>query len=30
MHPSEPLRSGASHTYFDAPQGAPCTPVEER
>jgi len=30
MHPCEPFRSGAPHAYFDAPWGAPCTPVEER
>jgi len=30
MHLYEPFLSGAPHGYFGAPQGAPCTPVEER
>jgi len=30
MHPCEPFLSGAPQAYFDAPQDAPRTPVEER
>jgi len=30
MHPCEPFRSGVPLAYFGTPQGAPCTPVEER
>jgi len=30
MDSCEPFLSGAPHAYFDAPLGAPCTPVEER
>jgi len=30
MHLCEPFRNGAPHAYFGAPQGALCTPVEER
>jgi len=30
MHPCESFLCGAPRAYFDAPQGAPCTPVEGR
>jgi len=29
-HLCEPFLSGAPHAYFGEPEGAPCTPVEER